>query len=182
MARVQNLGNRKRGVSLSMQRSQNQKTEAFRAYFWAMFIRILENTPQFSGMAVANWNVSIGAPDFSYDPSLGVNVDWKTVGDSAPHKKGDRFWIDHAIRRNQAVLDSIKPGDKVFITNKVRSYKVKKGEPQLYLEDMQVELHWRKKLRYVNRPYEVAEQSAAEVARLHKVGQRLPNYRKVLPR
>ena len=115
MARVQNLGNRKRGVSLSMQRLQNQKTEAFRAYVWAMFIRILENTPQFSGMAVANWNVSIGAPDFSYDPSLGANIDWKTVRDSAPYKKGDRFWIDHAIRRNQAVLDSIKPGDKVFI-------------------------------------------------------------------
>lgn len=80
------------------------------------------------------------------------------------------------------MLDSIKPGDKVFITNKVRSYKVKKGESQLYLEDMQVELHWRKKLRHVNRPYEVAEQSAVKVAELHKVGQRLPNYRKVLPR
>ena len=65
---------------------------------------------------------------------------------------------------------------------KVRSYKVKKGEPQLYLEDLQVEARWRAKLRHVNYPYEVAEQSAAKVAQMHKVGQRLPNYRKVLPK
>ena len=167
MARVRNVAAVQRSVAIQLQRAYHMKTTRYREFIWQQFLRILENTPQFSGMAVANWNIGIGAPDTSYDRSVGDSINYKEY--DSVRKKGDREWIEYAIARNRPILEQIKPGDKVYITNSIRSYKVRKGDAQYYMADLQT--NWRKRLRDVNRPYEVAAESAAIVARDFRYGQ-----------
>lgn len=154
-------------IQIATKRLQNQKTEVFRKYVWALFLRLVENTPQFSGAATANWNIGVGSPEGGFDPGLGVfntaSQNWRGVSKVGVQHKGSRPSLLVAMRRNLNKLVSIQPGTPVYITNETP-----------YLEPLQH--NWRDVLREVNRPYEVIEQSAVIVAAQFKTGKRRSNY------
>lgn len=137
-------------------------TLKFRELVWDLFTTVVRETPQWSGRAVANWNISIGNVGSVYDENLGdenfVGITSFYENDKfyshAPHSKGDPKWIDVALTRNRPLIDTLKLNDKVFIYNLTTG-----DEGDSYLAGFQTNVDWPTKLREVNRPYETVQQS-----------------------
>lgn len=161
MGNIRNLSQVNQGINHWLKRVEDTAVAGYRSIVWEVFTRILQHTPQFSGKAVANWNIGIGKPDYSFDNSYGSDV-LRIVGDRSwvePHKKGDREWIDAAEARNLPKVHQITMGTKVFINNSVRGDTDKGRSSELYLESLQDPAYWTEKLRGANQPYEIAQQS-----------------------
>lgn len=144
----------------------------------ALFTELLETTPQSSGRAVANWKISIGGPDLSWDPDVGDSPEVNSTKDGGMHvtwghrQKGDRKWIDYARfdqgskltrgspkggRNTSKNSNRVQLGDRVFFSNRVQGDDNFGGAGSTYyLDDLQHD--WAGKLRAVNQPYQtVAE-------------------------
>lgn len=151
------------GISLHMKKVEEAPIAKFREFVWVVFCEILEQTPQWSGKAVANWNIGVGAPDYSWNDDLGDSVDlWGTN----VHQKGDDPWIMAAMVRNWPKVQEIKRREKVFITNSVwGDDDAGRASSNYYLEALQDPSYWQQKLRAVNRPYEIATETMIRVLR-----------------
>lgn len=154
------------GIDLWLKRARSMTTAIYREMVWDLFLTVVRETPQWSGKAVANWNISINDLGLLYDDSLGdPNVVTRlnpmendAFSSKAPHKKGDRKWERVAWDRNRPIKDSIQMNDRVFIYNWTVG-----DEDYSYLEGFQKSVLWPTKLREVNRPYETVQQSVAIV-------------------
>lgn len=151
---------------LQVRQVEGVATAQYREFVWALFRRIVNSTPQWSGKAVANWNLSVGAPDYSFNSSYGDPTEIVNGNFEAPHEKGDRKWINHCLARNRPVYQSIRYRDKVYITNNTT------GDPDGvfdgdgaydYLEALQNSDNWLQRLRAVNKPYETVQESVIVV-------------------
>lgn len=143
----------------------------YRKAIWEVFLEILEETPQMSGRAVANWRLGVGSPDTYHDDTLGDAPEMTTYKSGqgmylkqAYHRKGDRKWIQHAIdenimkagvkRKYGIPSNAIKLGDRVFISNNVQGDNDNgKTSSENYLTELQDPGYWVDKLRAVNQPY-----------------------------
>lgn len=160
------IRNRPRFLSqheMAIRQVEGVATEQYREFVWALFRRIVNSTPQWSGRAVANWNLSIGAPDYSFNENYGDSSWDKNGMFEAPHEKGDRKWIDHCLNRNRPVYKAIRYRDKAFITNTTTGdpWGIYDGGDDAYdyLESLQNEGTWLQHLRDVNKPYETVQES-----------------------
>lgn len=164
---ISNLGEVNMGIDIWMKRVETTFVATYRSQVWRVFLRILEQTPQYTGNAAANWNIGIDAPDFSFDPTLGASVD-KIRGDvswAEPLRKGDHRAMLIAQQRNAPKLELIKRNTRVYISNGVQGDDDKGRSSVMYLETLQDSAYWLKKLREVNRPYEVVSESVIEAHR-----------------
>ena len=161
MGFVRNIFTVNTGVDLAMKKTRDLTADQFRDFVWQVFLRILRETPQFTGAAVANWNLSKGSPNFDYDPSLGDDLDPYM---HTARERGDRKWIEVAQRRNRPILRSITYKDKVFISNGVRGDDDDGRGVEAYMEALQDPAYAARKLRLVNQPYESAQESVIVVA------------------
>ncbi len=183
---VRNLMVYNTGVDLYMQKIRDMTADQYRAFIWAVFLRILNETPQFSGKAVANWNISLNTPNFDYDDSLGDNTEifggssFGQRGLTDVRQRGDKKWIDVAKRRNQPILWGPGGGpnkgfsrggatykDKVFISNGVRGDDDEGKSVEAYMESLQDPAYAARKLRAANQPYENAQESVIVVAAMN---------------
>lgn len=159
------------GIDTWFKQVDGTLTDGYRKMVWAVFKRILEATPQWSGKAVANWNLSIGEPNMTWDPTLGDEIGHYDIA----HSRGDSPWIRVATSRNWPIAQSIKYRDKVFISNGVRGdagiwadEEFGRASNFSYLEAMQQEgSPWHQSLRDVNKPYETVQESIITVATLY---------------
>jgi hypothetical protein len=96
-----------------------------KAYVHEALNYILETSPQYSGDFAANWNVSLGTPNYTFKENA-LNSYKSIWGGSAgkPFKlhnevfgKGSRPAIDYALSRANPVIASYRLGQKVFLTN-----------------------------------------------------------------
>jgi hypothetical protein len=158
MGYVKNLPQALGGVDLTFKKLQEMPSEVFRDYVWQVFLRVLRETPQWSGKAAANWNLSIGSPNFNFDDTLGDAVDLHGVA----HARGDERWLRVARARNKPIVARIKARDKVFISNGVVGDNGGKGA-LAYMQALQSSSYWMQHLRQVNRPYEIAQESVVIV-------------------
>jgi hypothetical protein len=159
------------GIDLFMKKVEVAPIAIFREFVWQVFCEILEQTPQWSGKAVANWNIGVGAPDYSWDENVGEKVDSFALN---VLQKGDNEWIEYAKFRNAGKLKEIKRREKVFITNSVWGDDDNgKASSNHYLEALQDPSYWQEKLRTVNKPYEVATETMIRVIRDFKRGKGL---------
>lgn len=168
MGFIKNLPQALAGVDLRFAKVQEMPSEAYRNFIWDVFLRILRETPQWSGKAVANWNLSIGSPNMNYDNSLGDEIG--ALGNSfqvgalgATHQRGDERWMRVARNRARPIMKSIRARDKVFISNGVKGDGDDVGA-ELYMQALQNPGYWAYKLREVNKPYEIAQESVIVVA------------------
>lgn len=167
------------GIDLWFRQVEGTLTDGYRDLIWKIFVDILNSTPQWSGKAVANWNLSIGEANMTWDPTLGDEIGYHDIA----HSKGDTAWIKVAKKRNEPIYNSIKYRDKVFISNGVKGDagvwtdgKFMDGNNFSYLEAMQDKgSRWYETLRKVNKPYEGVQDSIITVAtRYGKKGMTLP--------
>lgn len=163
MAFVKNLGQFDIGIDLFMKKVEQSPVQVFRWMVWEVFCEILEQTPQWSGKAVANWNIGVGAPDYTWDDSLG-EPDTGTYlhNAAAPLVKHDPQWIEVAKFRNLEKLNLITRRERVYITNSVMGDDDKGGQVA-YLAALQDPVYWQQKLRAANKPYEVATETMVRV-------------------
>lgn len=161
------------GVELAMQKVREMTADQYRAFVWEVFLRILNETPQYTGKAVANWNISLNSPNYNFDPNLGDDLDLF----EDPRQRGDRRWIQVAIRRNQPIVWGSGGGprlgkgqggltykDKVYICNGVMGDDDEGRAVEAYMEALQDPGYAARKLRAVNKPYEIAQESVIVVA------------------
>lgn len=153
----------KLGVDIWLKQVKTMSQEQYQRLIWSLFQRILRATPQWSGKAVANWNISVGSPDMEVYVDDADEVD-SILGTDL--KKGDTRWMQVARDRNRPKLKAIKYTDKVFIANGV-SGDDKWGDGHTtfaYMAAFQNPAEWRARLREVNQPYETVSESLLIVA------------------
>lgn len=175
MGLIKNQAQIRASLGAILQRREDWCVAVYRRWIWALFLRILETTPQFSGKAVANWNIGIDRPNFRVYES-GEELEWGSFGGDRKergrlasgwrntHQMGDMTWIQVAINRNQSKVFSIdiKRTSKVYISNGVTGDNDGgKLNTELYLEALQNSDYWTVKLREDNRPYETVAQVVA---------------------
>lgn len=168
-AAARNVFQVNQGVDLWFRRVEDMVVAQYRKFIWEIFKRIVRETPQYSGKAVANWNLGVGAPDYDFNDSYGDEpvMSYLTKGThrwysglEAPHQKGDQKWIRVALNRNRPKLMQIERRTKVFINNGVEGDNDGGATASnLYLQELQDGSYWAKKLREVNKPYEIAQES-----------------------
>lgn len=150
------------GIEAMIRHVKSAPIEVYKTTVWKTFLRILRSTPQWSGAAVANWNLSVGAPDFSFNPNVGDEVDLWATNERA---RGDRKWIEFAQQRNRPKLKEITTRNhKVFFCNAVSGDTDGGKSSELYLQSLQDPAYWMQKLRSVNKPYETAQESIIAIA------------------
>lgn len=160
------------GIDLWLKRVRNMTEELYQEMIWDLFKTVVRETPQWSGKAVANWNLSIGSP----------NMEWELYGDAnaqerggltygldgklrhneaaAPHQKGDRKWATFALNRNRPILKSVKVNDRVFISNGVMGNQAfEDAQDFAYLEAFQTPGKWQDRLRQANLPFQSVQES-----------------------
>lgn len=154
---IKNLPATLAGVEFLFERYDKLTVAAYRKAVWEVFCRILEQTPQFTGDAVASWTIGIDAPDWQNYAGTGR---YDKVN---PKQRGDRAMIEFAKSVNKTKLFQIKRNTKVYIANGARGDTDHGKSSPLYMMDLQDEEYWVAKLRAVNKPYE----TAAETILLH---------------
>ena len=167
MGMVKNRAAVSRDIAVAIARVEDAPVALFRRVVWQIFERIVLQTPQYSGRAVANWNLGINAPDLSFDPGMGDELELTGSGyvnNKLARKRGDMKWASEALDRARFVLRRLKRGDKVYITNATRGDTDGGASSAAYLADLQEEDYWMVKLRKANDPYETAMESAVLIA------------------
>lgn len=147
-----------RGVELVIRRAEAAFVEAYRDTVWIMFLEILNNTPQFTGRAVANWNIGLDTPNHTQYPELG-DAPNKAHFLGGALKRGDGHWIEVAKSRNAPEIPKIKRSTRVYFTNSVQGDTDGGKAGEFYMDALQDSTYWIQKLRAVNRPYETAAQT-----------------------
>lgn len=156
------------GIDLWIGQVRNVSVAQYQDFVWEVFKRILRESPQYSGKAVANWRLGIGAPDETFDDSLGDEEAVEVVEDksgrfrdavTATREKGDEKWARVARDRARKVMLAIRYRDKVFISNNSLG-----DDGKLYMAELQDAAYWSQHLRAVNQPYETAKESIVAVA------------------
>jgi hypothetical protein len=163
MGLVKNLTEFDLGIDLFMKKVEDAPVQQFRQLVWMVFCEILEQTPQWSGKAVANWNIGVGSPDYSWDDTLGEPDVGTTALHNEPLEKGNQEWIEVAKFRNADKIKLIKRREKVYITNSVFGDDDHGRSSNFYLASLQDPGYWQQKLREVNKPYEIATETMIRV-------------------
>lgn len=176
MTRVRNLAAVQSKLDVWVKQVERTTTREFRNACGSLFMELLKTTPQWSGRAVANWKVGVGAPDMSWEADVGDPAPEKQRKDGTSYRAtystrqtGDAYWIDYAWTMNKVIISRLRLGDKVYFSNNVQGDNDQDGADvgsAHYLADLQDQSYWSKKLRLVNMPY----QTAAETLLIHNWG------------
>jgi hypothetical protein len=80
----------------------------------AVLTKIVNGSPQYTGDYVANWNLSVGAPDFSFDAYV-----FKTPAEAYkdPSQMGDAGAINRALGNAGRGMRQIRLGQSVYLAN-----------------------------------------------------------------
>lgn len=139
---ITNASNVEQGINVLIRRVSESYVAEYRNFVWAVFVRLLYHTPQYTGQAAASWTIGLGAPDYNVVPyrsdvdkeealeKWADNLDMadyaREIGQRMPMKAprpdnvrevGDRRAIDAARRRNAWKIPLIKRDTKVYFTN-----------------------------------------------------------------
>lgn len=161
------------GVNEMITRTREAWVDEYRGVVWEIFCRILEQTPQFTGRAVAHWDIMVdgaGTPFQNDNVGKFVNMlnptrrkNGRFTKRAVAQHKGNPEFIEIAKARNWPKLQQIHRGSVVQFVNAVEGDTDMGASSTNYMKDLQSESYWLKKLRSVNKPYEVVAESIALV-------------------
>jgi len=181
MGWLANLPAATNGVDLLIRRQREQWIGPYRDLVWAIFSEIVWTTPQYTGQAAANWNLGVGAPDNTFDPSLGDEQRLTKSGNLSKagiRRMGDPQWVMVALQRAYPKLQTItRDNHKVFITNKVEGDDDHGKSSTYYMESLQDAGYWAAKLRAANKPYETAEEVYLKHMTYQQLGIPAPSFK-----
>ena len=111
--------------------------DQYRTFCYGVFYHLVSETPQWTGNAAANWNVSTGSPDTeSSDWVLQLaeeNPESEAhkypVMPGGPFRKGHEQAVAMALAANDTVFPGILLTDKVFLANSAENLK---GESYIF--------------------------------------------------
>ena len=125
---------------------------------------LLDETPQWSGNAVANWNFGVGTPDLSVNHKFKDKLDKEAIPISALAEgagaKGDLEAINDAIQRNAGRELEITANSTVYLTNNAENL-----SGASYIE--MLELNPNNFLRPENEPGHMMATAVFEVSRAY---------------
>lgn len=148
-------------LDVAIKRFESTRVAVYQEAVGKVFRRILRQTPQFTGAAVAHWTIGLDAPSTFSDPSLGqkgIRAARSASGEQRPQQRGSPYWISVAWKRESPKLKRIRKDTRVFITNGVIG-----DSGEMYLEMLQDPSYAAQKLRDVNKPLETVYDSVAYV-------------------
>lgn len=154
-------------LELRIQRMNKVPDEVYRDIIRKVFLRVLRQTPQFSGKAVASWVIGVGAPGSVDSENLGdegLQLARAMGGGARPRQRGDRRWRDVAWSREKGKIDRIKYGQAVYITNSALGDTDNGKSLESYITSLQDPAYAAEKLRPLHQPYEIVAESVAYVA------------------
>lgn len=167
-----------------IRRTREALVDEYRFVVWEIFCRILEQTPQFTGRAVAHWDIQVdGDTSYFRDDSIGKVVNMvdpqrrkngQFVKRQVAQHKGNPEFIEIAKRRNEPKLKLIHRGSVVRFTNNVQGDTDNGTKSTFYLRELQEPTYWKAKLRAVNQPYETVQESIGTVQWFYGQGSGLP--------
>lgn len=164
---IVNKGQALHQLDVMIRRATETRIAIYHDVVQKIFLRILNQTPQFSGRAVASWQIVInGSVEPIARSDLGDDEDilaTSFTGASAPRSRGNRRWIQVAWRREKPKIARIQRPDKVAFINRVLGDTDNGDSSAFYMESLQDPAYWSKKLRSVNRPYETVFESVEYV-------------------
>lgn len=155
------------GLEVWVKQMEKVAVSTYRERCAGLLKELLYSTPQFSGKAVANWKMGIGAPDMSWDDRQGEKFDILDRKDGTGayvsfghiRQMGDKKWIDQAWDDAKLRFRQIKLGDVVFFSNNVHGDTDGGKSDTNYLASLQSQSYWSDKLRLVNMPYQTAAET-----------------------
>jgi hypothetical protein len=117
---IKNAEEFKTGLRAKLLEMKKTCDEAYRGFVVATFHRVAMETPQWTGNAVSNWNLSVGLPDLHVDTTLksthyATDHGRRKLG--APGQKGDGRAIQRAVKRNRGRDTNVKVERSVYLTN-----------------------------------------------------------------
>jgi len=104
-----------RGLTARITRMRNVEDELYREIVEKIFRRVLNQTPQFTGSAVGHWVIGIGRPEILQDDSIGdqgLKKSRRLSGEVRPLQRGNRYWINVALRRELPKIARITKGKR----------------------------------------------------------------------
>ena len=128
MIRFTNVAEFIKKLDAAIDKMEQESNEIFRGFVTATYHRILTETPQWSGNAVSNWNVSLNGPDWSVTHALKKAAapdrsaralrahKWDTPYGPAV-SKGDPRGIMMSVRRAKPTLAGITIKYRVHLCN-----------------------------------------------------------------
>jgi hypothetical protein len=80
-------------------------------------VSLLEHSPQYSGDFAANWNMSVGTPDYTFNSDVFRDKHFPIAHDATAFHMGDTPAAIYAFRNAMGKLDSFKLGDTIWLAN-----------------------------------------------------------------
>ena len=154
-------------LQLRITRLKAIEDEVYRDVVRDIFLRVLNQTPQYSGRLVESWGIGVGAPatiDSSTLGDQGVRHLQRLTGERQPKARGHRTSIRKTWERERGKIATLTKGKAVYLTNSAWGDTDNGKASPLYLEALQDPSYARAKLRAVNQPYELVADSVAYVA------------------
>lgn len=165
------MGKEMAAVDEMIRRTREAFVQDYRDAVWAIFNRILEQTPQFTGRAVAHWDIQVDGNTSYYrhdyigkvvNPNTGRHKkDGTFYKQDAALRRGDQTYIEVAKARNFPKLALIRRESVVRFTNNVEGDNDNGASSTYYMQALQEPTYWAAKLRHENKPYETAQESIA---------------------
>jgi hypothetical protein len=111
-------------LDAAMARIEAYATRVFRGAAVSFFHKVVYETPQWSGNAVASWNFSVGSPDFSQDHSmLTAYRETEEASQGVPlYVLHDTPGIFRAIERNRGKDSDVSLDSEVYVTNAAEDF------------------------------------------------------------
>jgi len=107
-----------------MDKLQAHVEDQFRTFCYGVFHHVVNTTPQWTGNAAANWNVSTGSPD------TGMHIEWLAEAEEGgeklrgfpifpggPFQRGHEAAVKMAEEHNAPVFKQILLTDTVYVSN-----------------------------------------------------------------
>ena len=141
--------------------------QTFRGFCVSVYHYIVHETPQWTGHAAANWNLSVGSPDMSEDRTLMFALDeahrYPTPREG-PSEKGHPRALALADQRNTGRDLDITVDTPVFITNAATD-----AQRQEYLDYLESGSGSSRPLRGINMPGHMRERAIGFYGNLGKI-------------
>lgn len=117
MLRFANLAEFERGLRDWVDKATRYTERVYQGFVLESFYWLVEETPQYSGNAAANWRIGIGQPTYEYDTEFLDRAYEFIPSEFDPRQKGDPEAVNAALTRELPKIRNIRLQTSVYLCN-----------------------------------------------------------------